>query len=49
MRPASAVGKASSVDRTDAQVSRSEAQAKVVTTRYDYLNAQARLAYLIGE
>ncbi len=42
------VGKSSSVDRTDAQVSFSEAQAKVITTRYDFLTTQAKLAYLIG-
>lgn len=43
------LGKASSVDRTDAQVSYSDAQAKVITTRYDDLMAQAKLTYLIGE
>jgi len=43
------VGKASSVDRTDAQVAYSKAQASVVTARFDFQEAHAALAYLIGE
>ncbi len=42
-------GKASSVDRTDAQVSHSSAKAAVVTAHFDYAEAQAALAYMIGE
>jgi outer membrane protein TolC len=43
------LGKASSVDRTDAQVSYSTAKANVVKAIFDYEEAQAALAYLIGE
>jgi len=43
------VGKASSVDRTDAQVAYSKAQASVVTARFDFQEAHAALAFLIGE
>ena len=43
------VGKASSVDRTDAQVSYSTAKANAVSAYFDYQDAQAKVAYLIGE
>jgi outer membrane protein TolC len=43
------LGKASSVDRTDAQVSYSTAKANVVKATFDYAEAQAALAFLIGE
>jgi outer membrane protein TolC len=42
------VGKASSLERTDAQVSLSTAQAKVVTAKFDHLDSQAKLCYLVG-
>ena len=42
------IGKASSVDRTDAQVSYSTAKAHAVTAYFDYQDAQAQAAYLIG-
>jgi outer membrane protein len=42
-------GKATAVDRTDAQVSYSTAKADVVTAHFDYLEAQTAVAYLIGE
>jgi len=42
------VGQASSVDRTDAQVQHSQAQAAAVTAKFDYLEAQAAIAKLIG-
>lgn len=42
-------GKATAVDRTDAQVSYSSAKANVVTAHFDYLEAQTAVAYLIGE
>lgn len=43
------VGKASSLDRTDAQVSLTEARAASVTAEYDYLEAVAAIAYLVGK
>ena len=43
------VGRASSVERTDAQVSHSEAQAAVVTAIYDRQDALAAIAYLTGD
>ena len=43
------VGKASSIERTDAQVQHSNAQAAVVTAIYDDRDAQVQIAYLIGE
>lgn len=43
------VGKASSLERTDAQVSHTSAQADVVTAKYDYQDALATISYLIGE
>ncbi len=42
-------GKATSVDRTDAQVSLSTAKADAVNARFDYLEAQATIANLLGE
>ena len=42
------VGTASSVERTDAQTSVTQAHAKVVTAYYDELDAQAKIDYLIG-
>ena len=42
-------GKATAVDRTDAQVSYSTAKANVVTAHFDYLEAQTAVAYLIGD
>ena len=42
-------GKATSVDRTDAQVSYSSAKAQAVTARFDYLEAQTAIAVLIGD
>ena len=42
-------GKATAVDRTDAQVSYSSAKANVVTAHFDYLEAQTAVAFLIGE
>lgn len=43
------VGKASSLERTDAQVSYTSAQADVVTAKYDYQDALATIFYLIGQ
>ena len=43
------VGKASALERTDAQVALSSAEAAVVTARYDLLDTQILLARLIGE
>lgn len=43
------VGKASSLDRTDAQVSHTKASAAYVTAYYDYLEALAQVALLVGE
>ena len=43
------VGKASVLERTDAQVALSSAEANVVTARYDLLDTQILLARLIGE
>jgi len=43
------VGNASSLERTDAQVSYTQARANVVAAKYDYQEAQALLAYLVGE
>ena len=43
------VGRASSVERTDAQVSHSEAQAAVVKAIYDRQDALAAIAYLTGD
>lgn len=42
-------GKATSVDRTDAQVSASSAKAQAVNARFDFLEAQAYIASLIGD
>ena len=42
-------GKATSVDRTDAQVSYSSAKAEAVNARFDYLEAQAAIANLLGD
>ena len=42
------VGKASSLDRTDAQVSLTEARAASVSAEYDYREAVAAIAYLIA-
>ena len=43
------VGKASALERTDAQVALSSAEAAVVTARYDLLDTQILIANLIGE
>ena len=43
------VGKASALERTDAQVALSSAEAAVVTARYDLQDMQILLARLIGE
>ena len=43
------VGDASALERTDAQVALSSAEANVVTARYDWLDTQILLARLIGE
>jgi hydrophobe/amphiphile efflux-1 (HAE1) family protein len=43
------VGDASSLERTDAQVSYTEARANVVAAKYDYQEAEALLAYLVGK
>ena len=43
------VGKASALERTDAQVALSSAEANVVTARYDLHDTQILLARLIGE
>ena len=43
------VGKASSLERTDAQVARSDAKAKTVSAIYDYQDAMALIANLIGD
>ena len=43
------VGKASALERTDAQVALSSAEAAVVTARYDLLDTQILLARLVGE
>lgn len=42
------VGKASALDRTDAQVSLTEARAAAVTAEYDHREAIAAIAYLIA-
>mgnify|MGYP001187782231 CR=1 FL=1 len=42
------VGLSSSIERTDAQVTLTQAQADVVRARYDYQNALALIAYLTG-
>lgn len=42
------VGKASSLDRTDAQVSLTEARAATVSAEYDYREAVAAIAYLVA-
>ena len=42
-------GKASSIERTDAQVAHSRAKAEVVTARFDLEEAQAALANILGE
>ena len=42
------VGKASSLERTDAQVSYTSAQADVVSAKYDCQDALATISYLIG-
>ena len=44
-----AVGKASSIERTDAQVQHSNAQAAVVSATFDDFDAQSNIAYLIGD
>ena len=43
------VGKASELERSDAQVSLSSAKASVVTARYDYYDSQILISRLIGE
>lgn len=43
------VGTANSIERTDAQVSYYEAQSNTVRAMYDYLDAQAAVAYLVGD
>ena len=43
------MGKASALERTDAQVALSSAEAAVVTARYDLQDTQILLARLIGE
>ena len=43
------VGKASSLERTDAQVALSDAKAKTVSAIYDYQDAMALIANLIGD
>ena len=43
------VGKSSALERTDAQVALSGAQANVVSARFDYQNALASIAQLIGD
>ena len=43
------VGKASALERTDAQVALSSAEAAVVTARYDLQDTQILLARLVGE
>lgn len=43
------LGKASSVERTDAQVAYSSAKASAVSAYYDYQDAQASAAYCLGE
>lgn len=43
------VGKSSALERTDAQVALSGAQAQVVSARFDYQNALASIAQLIGD
>ena len=43
------VGKASSLERTDAQVSLSDAKAKTVSAIYDYQDALALISNLIGD
>ena len=43
------VGKASALERTDAQVALSSAEAAVVTARYDLLDTQILISRLIGE
>ncbi|MCQ2397138.1 MAG: TolC family protein [Lentisphaeria bacterium] len=42
-------GKATSVDRTDAQVSASSAKAQAVNARFDFMEAQAYISSLIGD
>ncbi len=42
------VGKASSLDRTDAQVSLTDAHAQVVAAEYDYFEAVSEIRYLLG-
>ncbi len=42
-------GKATSVDRTDAQVSYSTAKAQAVNAHYDFLEAQTAIAILVGD
>ena len=43
------VGKASPLERTDAQVALSRAQAEVVAARYNFLDTQILLAQLLGD
>ena len=43
------VGKASSLDRTDAQVSLSSSRSSLVSAKYDYQEALAAIAYLVGD
>ena len=43
------VGKASSVERTDAQVSHSQAKASMISARYDRQDSLAAIAYLTGD
>lgn len=42
------VGKASSLERTDAQVSYTSAQADAVSAKYDWQDALATISYLTG-
>ncbi|MBO7655795.1 MAG: TolC family protein, partial [Kiritimatiellae bacterium] len=48
VEPQYQIGTSSSVERTDAQVSVTEAHANVVTAFYDEQDAQAKIACLIG-
>ena len=43
------VGKASELERSDAQVALSAAKAAVVTAKYDYYDSQILVSRLIGE
>ena len=43
------VGKASSLERTDAQVAVTGARANVISARYDWFDAKILLARLVGD